>query len=195
MPCSNGQRVNLLNEYYSNPHLYAFELQEWARLTFLQDLLASGPPKSSGALLAHVRERCVFSGEVFVAAGKILTPVQETIVTGWQELLWTADGLGSHKLRPDVLIYLQVTPDTCLARVRKRSRPGEENITRQYLGRLENEYQKWLKRLKTQGVRVWHETNSDDVLMEHAEKQGKNRSWGKTTFPPQVEPPRVGQRR
>jgi deoxyadenosine/deoxycytidine kinase len=156
MPCSNGQQINLLSEYYSNPHMYAFELQEWARLTFLQDLLASGPSKGSGTVLAHIRERCVFSGEVFVAAGEFLTPVQETIVTSWQKLLWEANGLGSYRLRPDVLVYLQVSPDTCLDRIRKRKRTGEENITRQYLGRLENEYQKWLKRMKTQGVRVVH---------------------------------------
>jgi deoxyadenosine/deoxycytidine kinase len=156
MPCSNGQQINLLHDFYSNPNLYAFELQEWARLTFLQDLLASGPPKGAGTVLAHIRERCVFSCEVFVAAGQFLTPAQETIVTGWQELLWDANGLGSYKLRPDVVIYLQVSPDTCLARVRNRNRTGEESITRQYLGRLENEYQRWLKRLKTQGVRVVH---------------------------------------
>ncbi len=152
IPINIGQPINLLKEYYSNPNLYAFELQEWARLTFLENTLSE--PPSNQPILAQIWERCVFSGDVFVAAGGFLTPLQETITSCWQRFIWDLEYIGPMRIRPDAIIYLKVAPEVCLARVKKRNRTGEENITREYLDRLESEYEKWLKIMKDRGVRI-----------------------------------------
>jgi deoxyadenosine/deoxycytidine kinase len=149
---AQGTPFNLLKEYYRNPPLYAFELQEWARLTFLQNTLQE-PPQNQ-PVLAQIWERCIFSGEVFVAAGDFLTPLQVTINKGWQEFIWNLEYVGPMRIRPNAIIYLDVAPDICLARIRSRNRKGEENITRGYLERLEAEYQKWLTGMKQKGVQI-----------------------------------------
>ena len=42
---------------------------------------------------------------------------------------------------PDVVIYLQLDPQTCLQRIKKRNRPGEEDISIDYITKLHNKYE------------------------------------------------------
>lgn len=44
-------------------------------------------------------------------------------------------------------IYLKTSVDTCLARIAKRQRKGEQGITRSYLSLLEEEHDSWLNGL------------------------------------------------
>ncbi len=145
-----GEDINLLRNYYQDPCRYAFELQEFIRLTFLE-VLHEDPP--IGLIpYARVCERCIFSCEVFIAASGGLTSTQAAIVHRWHEHLWQEQLSGDRHVKPDLLIFLKVQPKTCLERVRKRNREGEEKVTLSYLLRLDEEYHKWLQSMRVQGV-------------------------------------------
>lgn len=45
----------------------------------------------------------------------------------------------------DMVMYLDIDPETCKQRIQKRSRDGEENISMDYLVKCHNYHQAWLK--------------------------------------------------
>jgi deoxyadenosine kinase len=57
--------------------------------------------------------------------------------------------------RPKVIIYIQVSPETCLERIKKRGRECEQSITIEYLRDLEMFYERRMGILeKDYGIRV-----------------------------------------
>ena len=57
-------------------------------------------------------------------------------------------------LQPTILIYLDVTPETALRRVKKRNRPSEERITLDYLSALGEAYRNLLDEIEG-GRHAW----------------------------------------
>lgn len=58
-----------------------------------------------------------------------------------------------RQLRPiDLLIYLDCRPEIALERIKKRNRPGEENICLEYLKQLDTAYKKYLEHCSTKVV-------------------------------------------
>ena len=47
--------------------------------------------------------------------------------------------------KPSLYIWLNVDIDTCMKRIKIRSRPGEENIKREYLEDLKEKYEEFMK--------------------------------------------------
>jgi len=47
--------------------------------------------------------------------------------------------------RPDVIIYLDVEPEVALERIKQRGRECEAGITLEYLIKLKNGYEEWLR--------------------------------------------------
>lgn len=52
-----------------------------------------------------------------------------------------------YLIYPDVLVYLNVSPEVALARTRTRGRPGEEAVSLDYLRRLHGEYETWIEEM------------------------------------------------
>lgn len=52
-------------------------------------------------------------------------------LVGWLEL---------DVVKPDVVVYLQATTDTLMERIRKRDRPFEREMEREYIGQLNDAY-------------------------------------------------------
>ena len=57
-------------------------------------------------------------------------------------------------MQPTVLVYLDVTPETALRRIRKRGRPSEERITLDYLTALREAYRRLLDEIEG-GRHAW----------------------------------------
>jgi deoxyadenosine/deoxycytidine kinase len=192
-----GGDINLLRNYYQDPKKYAFELQEFIRLTFLE-VLHEDPP--IGLIpYARVCERCIFSCEVFIAASGGLTSTQAAIVNRWHEHLWQEQLSGERQVKPDLIIFLKVQPKTCLERVRKRNREGEERVTLPYLTCLDDEYQKWLQSMQIQGVVIdmvdgerSPEVVAQDIeeLIRSFESRTMNKEYISSARPEQQETPR-----
>lgn len=74
----------------------------------------------------------------------IATPTRMTQKARWQKELAQLHGV----------VYLEASPETCLRRVRARSRDGETNLSLDYLQDLQAAYVAWLAQLRARGVPV-----------------------------------------
>jgi deoxyadenosine/deoxycytidine kinase len=63
----------------------------------------------------------------------------------------------------DGYIYVQTSVDTCLERIAKRNRTGEENIERDYLEKLHKQHEEWL-----------NNPNNPNILILDGEKNLKD---------------------
>lgn len=70
--------------------------------------------------------------------------------------------------KPHLIIYIDTPVDECYARIRKRNRPGEEHITKQYLHNIRNQYKHLLIEDAVEHaipvIRIDGNQSPDDVL-------------------------------
>ncbi|EFJ40458.1 hypothetical protein VOLCADRAFT_33236, partial [Volvox carteri f. nagariensis] len=135
-----GSSVNLLDLFYRDPARMAYTFQNFVFLTrVLQERETYG-----NASKARLLERSVFSDRmVFVRA------VHASLDLADHELAiydaWFGPILASlPTLVPNGLIYLRASPNTCMARLRKRARSEEGGIPLDYLKVLHNNHEDWL---------------------------------------------------
>ena len=132
---------NLLKLFYKNPKKYAFALQSYVQLTMIE---AHRVKLRNQSVKLKLMERSVQTSiNVFAKQlnqNKVLDKVETSVLQEWNDFL-----LKEHNdLAVDVVIYLRATPDTCLERIRKRGREGEESITLAYLQELHQLHEDWL---------------------------------------------------
>jgi len=51
----------------------------------------------------------------------------------------------TNKYKLNYVIYLNISPETCKERINKRARDGEENITLEFLEKIDSYHQKWFR--------------------------------------------------
>jgi deoxyadenosine/deoxycytidine kinase len=113
-----------LDEFYKDPSRWAFLLHA--------SILLSNQPKGTGIQFI---ERSILSSrwvfwEVLKKDGKI-TRNEDKI---YSKLF------NKHSWHPDVFIYLAKSPEKCYEHIQKRTQPGDQAITLQYLKDLDIEY-------------------------------------------------------
>jgi len=132
----NGK--NILENFYENPEKYSFSFQMLAyisRLSRLQKVVKTGEYD------VIITERCVFSDRNVFA--KMLFDSGKINVIEWQIYeKWFYNFLDDL---PNVyFIYINTDPETCLNRINKRNRLGE-NISLDYLKNCDYYHKTWLE--------------------------------------------------
>lgn len=56
----------------------------------------------------------------------------------------------SSQMYPNLFLYLDCTPELCMERIKGRGRPGEENIKRTYMDRLDKYYNAFISKSSSQ---------------------------------------------
>lgn len=118
-----------LDEFYKDPSRWAFLLHV--------SILLSNQPRCIGL---EFIERSIFSSrwvfwEVLKKDGKV-TQNEDKI---YSKLFY------EHSWYPDVFIYLEKSPEKCNEHIQKRTQPGDQAITLQYLKDLDSEYKKLIE--------------------------------------------------
>jgi deoxyadenosine/deoxycytidine kinase len=146
-----NSEYNLLECFYKNPHRYSYTFQSYAFITrFLQhnDGVINNPNK------VRILERSVFTDrKVFVSSlkdNKYLDDMEVSLYNEWFEPVLAT----LPNLVPDVVVYLRASPETCMSRLKKRSRQEESNIELEYLELLHRKHEDWLVK----------ETTSTEIL-------------------------------
>jgi len=129
-----------LELFYSDPKRWAFSFQvemlrrRWDihRLAMLEARVGN----VAGVLLDRGLPGDFVFGGLHRKAGNIHELEWQTYKALYQEFMSVPN------IQPTMLIYLNVTPEKALARIKKRARPSEENITLQYLSDLQEAYLK-----------------------------------------------------
>jgi deoxyadenosine/deoxycytidine kinase len=133
---TNEYGETLFELYYKNPKEYGYLFQECVYKTRLQ--------ATEHEQLKDIRitERCVLTDKnIFMKTmiqNKIISEIQSKCYDNWYNWL-------SNKFsKPDKIIYLRTDVDICLERIKKRSRSGENNISKDFIQQLHNAHDEWL---------------------------------------------------
>ncbi|GIM07696.1 hypothetical protein Vretimale_11762, partial [Volvox reticuliferus] len=135
-----GSSVNLLDLFYRDPARMAYTFQNFVFLTrVLQERETYGSTAK-----ARILERSVFSDRmVFVRAAYASRDLADHELAIYDA--WFGPILASlPTLVPNGLIYLRASPETCMARLKKRARSEEGGIPIAYLQCLHTNHEDWL---------------------------------------------------
>jgi deoxyguanosine kinase len=129
---------NLLENFYKNPHRWAYTLETFAMAARLQEHIKHAQnPKPI------IVERSIYSGHYCFAKNDYLAGYMTEIE--WELYQqWFNTVIASFATPPKGFIYLKVSPEVALARIKNRNRVGEENITLDYLKEIEKRHEEFL---------------------------------------------------
>ena len=143
---TNEDGASVLDAFYSNPSKYAFLFQILALTSRVESLRnriiletqkQSNTDEKSDILLLTERspqaDKHVFAS-MLLPDNSLEQQVYHYVFSVFQTLF--------PRMKPDHTVLFQSDVATCASRIRKRNRPGEENIDQGYLQNLNNGYQK-----------------------------------------------------
>jgi deoxyadenosine/deoxycytidine kinase len=129
---------NKIELFYEDMKIHSFSFQIMAfitRITAIKEALTQTPGKHI------VIERSIYTDKNVFA--KMLHEDKMISPTDYQIYMKCFEYMTSNL--PEIrYIYIQSSPEIALARIRERNRPGEENITAEYIQRLHKKHDEWL---------------------------------------------------
>lgn len=125
-----------LENFYKDMGKYSFPLQIWllnARFAQAQQLIWS---EKGG-----INDRTIFEDKIFAG-----TLVKKGLMDpqDYQTYLDLFSNMANFMRKPTLLIYLKVSPEESMRRIKLRSRECEKGITLEYLQELYDEYEKFI---------------------------------------------------
>ncbi|XP_072257250.1 deoxyguanosine kinase, mitochondrial-like [Pyxicephalus adspersus] len=139
---------NLLQLLYDNPTRWSYTFQTLSCMTrfktqidpLSEELLKQKQP-------VRVFERSVYSDR-FVFAKTLfelghLNEMEWSMYQEWHTFLLQEFG---ERAALDGILYLHATPKKCFQRLQKRARKEEERVTQQYLEKLHDQHEDWLRK-------------------------------------------------
>ena len=131
-----------LDDFYRNPARYAFPMQIYLlnrRFQQHQEIIWRGR--------GGVQDRTIYEDAIFAQtlrdAGQLDSRDYETYLSLFRNL-------SNFMCRPNVIVYLDVTPEKSLERIKARDRSCEETIPLDYLKRLSENYEQFLAEISRQ---------------------------------------------
>jgi deoxyadenosine kinase len=135
-----------LDDFYANPSAFALTMQKF---------LFNERLKATKAIMSHgkcgVQDRTIYEDKIFVSVlaenGTMSKQEQEEY-----EELFVRETVSLDP--PDLLIYFNTSPATCMERIKKRGRECEKSITLDYITRLHKFYVEFVDEI-SRGVPVF----------------------------------------
>jgi len=155
-----------LADFYRDTARYAFATQIYLlnrRFQQHQEIIWRG----GGA----VQDRTIYEDAVFAKTLVDQNLMEERDYRTYLELF---RHMSNFMCRPHLIVYLDLTPETSLARVRERSRDVETGITIEYLTALRAEYERFIRDISRMVpvVRVsWEEYKDAEEMAEVIERE------------------------
>jgi len=132
---------NILQKYYREPEKYALSFQIMAYITFHQRLVDAIKDADENTVIICERSMessCAIFAKMLRESG-IIDEVNFHILLMFYEKM--------ELIPVDAIIYLDTDVKTNIERIKKRARPGEENITLDYLENCRKKHEDWIKGL------------------------------------------------
>lgn len=139
---------NILTKYYQDMKRWSFTFQINSLSTRLNKFL-----KEYQKDKPNIIERSIFSdGNCFSQLCYQEGNMDQLELYHYQEILKLM--ANNFDVKPDAIIYLKTRPEVCFDRINKRARNGEEGISIDYLTKLHQVHEKWIKNTKDQKINV-----------------------------------------
>ena len=105
-----------------------------------------------------IQDRCIYEDIIFAKMLKKSGLMTDLDFHTYENLY---KNLSNFLQKPDIIIYLDVTPEKALERIKMRGRESEKTITLSYLRMLKECYEEWLKEIGVKIVRLDWNTFQD----------------------------------
>ncbi len=128
-----------LADFYRDTKRYSFAMQIYLlnrRFQQHQEIIWRGR--------GGVQDRTIYEDAIFA---RTLRDMELMDPRDYQTYVTLFRNLSNFMCRPNVIIYLDVTPEKSMERIRLRSRGVESGITVEYLTRLYNNYEDFLREI------------------------------------------------
>lgn len=127
---------HLIESFYADKARWAFTAQ--AHFIIRRATAVRSMPPGSGGIL----DRSLYGDRIFAEM------LHEDGYMGDEEFATYDDLftlLSESVTPPDLMVFLDCGVDEAMVRIRKRNRPGEANISREYLAHLDRKYIQWFE--------------------------------------------------
>ena len=148
-----------LTDFYENPKEYSFRVQ----VSFLNMRYKHHKKILLGK--GGVQDRSIYEDAVFASTLYKRGEMSERDLNTYEGLF---DNMMENITPPDIFVYLRVSPEQCLERIKKRGRDYEAGITLDYLKDLQEQYETWVEEMgkKVCILRVnWENFGSTDTVI------------------------------
>jgi deoxyadenosine kinase len=128
-----------LADFYRDTRRYSFAMQIYLlnrRFQQHQEIIWRGR--------GGVQDRTIYEDAIFA---RTLRDMELMDPRDYETYVTLFRNLSNFMCRPNVIIYLDVTPEKSMERIRLRSRGVESGITVEYLTRLYNNYEEFLREI------------------------------------------------
>lgn len=162
------QRVSdwtLLTPFYSDPKKYAVDLQ-YQILESYKKIWEKHSNDEEKEKIVFLEAFSLSSFEVFARMLHDDGLIEENDLDGIEKYAHNSE---SKKLYPDLFLYLDCKPDLCMERIKIRGRPGEENIKKQYMERLDSYYNNFIEKHKNHYPILKLDNNTHDQASKVAQ--------------------------
>jgi deoxyadenosine kinase len=148
-----------LSDFYGDMARYGFSMQIYLlsqRFEEQQRIAWSG----RGA----VQDRTMYEDAIFA---RMLADNGSVDARDYRTYMTLLRNITNFTRPPSVVVYLHITPEAALARIRQRNRACEANVTIEYLRELHRLYEDFMLRLSVPVVRVeWTNYNDEPAMLE-----------------------------
>jgi len=149
---------DMIEKFYNNQEKYAFSFQMMAFISRIHLLRKKLNETPNGIFIS---ERSVYTDRYVFA--KMLYDDEKIESVNYEIYLkWFDEFVKDLPIKG--IIYLKTTPNICLARIKKRNRKGEENLSIEYINRCHGYHQEWINTIK----------NTSKVLILDGDKETFN---------------------
>ena len=160
-----------LEDYYKDPKRYALEMQFWLmsrRFQMHQEAIETIWRTGRGVIM----DRSIYGDAIFakqnVTDGNISA-------AGYDNYMKMRDVMFGFLMVPQLTLFLQASPKTCLERISSRERGCETKIPASYLEGLDFEYKNLLGELSEKGSHVevvdWEKFKSTEEVLDILQKK------------------------
>lgn len=173
VPDQDGAPSNpYLDDFYLDKQKYAFAMQIYLlQARYIQHLRAA----TCGQTV--IQDRTIYEDNVFAKVQHDAGYIEDR---DWATYLSLFQALSLNLIRPDLILYLDVSPEVAYARIMRRRRPAEAGMDIGYLRLLHAAYEEWIEMTKDllPIVRIPWDTDflpAEDVLDVIARETRKSR--------------------
>jgi len=154
-----------LDDFYADMSRWSFHLQ----IYFLSERFKAQVQIGSSPL-PFIQDRTIYEdAEIFARVLHDQGSMTDVDYRNYTSLFHVLVGF---LRKPDLIIYLKASPDVLMERIARRGRASEKSISREYIGRLNDAYDDWMRRARA-------ETEVLEIDTDHVPLQGETEAFAK----------------
>ena len=146
-----------LDDFYADMSRWSFHLQ----IYFLSERFKAQVQIGASAL-PFIQDRTIYEdAEIFARTLHDQGSMTDVDYRNYTSLFHV---LVSFLRKPDLIVYLKASPEVLMERIARRGRASEKSISRDYIARLNQAYDDWMRRARAEGEVL--EIDTDAVALQ-----------------------------